>query len=62
MLFCAGTVDRGLEGDGLAFTIGRGNELWVAAIKALERLILGLRLDDLAHSWGFLASADGRHQ
>jgi L-fuconate dehydratase len=38
----------GLEGHGLTFTIGRGNELCVAAIKALEPLVLGLSLDELA--------------
>jgi L-fuconate dehydratase len=43
---------QGLEGHGLTFTIGRGNELCVAAIKALEPLILGQRLDDLAHDPG----------
>src|SRR5262245_6480542 len=36
-----------LEGHGLTFTIGRGNELCVAAIKALEPLILGLSLDEV---------------
>jgi len=31
----------GLEGHGLTFTIGRGNEIVVAAIKALEHLVVG---------------------
>ncbi len=39
---------QGLEGHGLTFTIGRGNELCVAAIKALAPLILGQRLEELA--------------
>jgi L-fuconate dehydratase len=43
---------QGLEGHGLTFTIGRGNELCVAAIKALEPLILGQRLADLVHDPG----------
>ena len=30
-----------LEGHGLTFTIGRGNELCVAAIKALKHLVVG---------------------
>src|SRR5215216_4383473 len=34
----------GLEGHGLTFTIGRGNELCVAAIQALKPLILGKTL------------------
>jgi L-fuconate dehydratase len=41
-----------LEGHGLTFTIGRGNELCVAAIKALEPLILGLSLDEVADDPG----------
>ena len=31
---------EGLEGHGLTFTIGRGNELCVAAIQALKPLVL----------------------
>jgi L-fuconate dehydratase len=36
---------RGLEGHGLTFTIGRGNELCVAAINALKPLVVGRRLE-----------------
>jgi L-fuconate dehydratase len=36
---------RGLEGHGLTFTIGRGNELCVAAIDALAPLITGRTLE-----------------
>jgi L-fuconate dehydratase len=43
---------RGLEGHGLTFTIGRGNELCVAAIKALEPLLLGQRLEALTSDLG----------
>src|SRR2546423_4960455 len=35
----------GLEGHGLTFTIGRGNELCVAAINALKPLVLGKTLE-----------------
>jgi L-fuconate dehydratase len=35
----------GLEGHGLTFTIGRGNEICCAAIDALEHLVVGLDLD-----------------
>jgi L-fuconate dehydratase len=46
---------RGLEGHGLTFTIGRGNELCVAAIHALAPLVVGLTLDvitaDMAGFW-----------
>jgi L-fuconate dehydratase len=39
-------TDRaGLFGHGLAFTIGRGNEVCCAAIRALEPLVVGLELD-----------------
>ena len=37
----------GLEGHGLTFTNGRGNELCVAAVNALARHVLGRRLDPL---------------
>jgi L-fuconate dehydratase len=40
-------TDAGLEGHGLTFTIGRGNELCVAAIKSLEHLVLGKSLDEI---------------
>jgi len=46
---------RALEGHGLTFTIGRGNELCVAAIRALAPLVTGLTLEeiktDLARFW-----------
>ena len=38
-------TDDGLEGHGLTFTIGRGNEICVAAIEALQPLVVGLDLD-----------------
>ena len=34
-------ADDGIEGHGLTFTIGRGNEVCVAAIEALEHLVVG---------------------
>ncbi|NML76566.1 L-fuconate dehydratase [Rhizobium sp. S-51] len=40
-----GTDAPGLEGHGLTFTIGRGNEICCAAIDALEHLVVGLDLD-----------------
>ena len=44
-----------LEGHGLTFTIGRGNELCVAAIKSLSHLVLGKTLEgftkDMGHFW-----------
>jgi L-fuconate dehydratase len=45
----------GLEGHGIAFTTGRGNELCVAAVEALRPLVVGRTLaaivDDFAAFW-----------
>ena len=38
----------GIEGHGLTFTIGRGNEVCVAAVRALEPLVVGRSLDEIA--------------
>jgi L-fuconate dehydratase len=46
------TDDPALEGHGLTFTIGRGNELCVAAIEALMPLVRGLSLDEIASDMG----------
>jgi L-fuconate dehydratase len=46
-------TDRaGLEGHGLTFTIGRGNELCVAACEALAPLVRGLTLEEIAADMG----------
>ena len=37
----------GLEGHGLTFTNGRGNEICVAAVHALKHHVVGRRLDDI---------------
>ena len=42
----------GLEGHGLTFTIGRGNELCVAAAEALSPLVVGLSLEEIAADMG----------
>ena len=50
----------GVEGHGLTFTIGRGNELCVAAIQALAPLVRGLTLEtitrDMCAIWRMLTS------
>src|SRR5512133_1352586 len=50
----------GLEGHGLTFTIGRGNELCVAAVHALAPLVSGLSLEavaaDMSGFWRRLTS------
>jgi L-fuconate dehydratase len=47
-----GTDRDGLEGHGLTFTIGRGNELCVAAVDALAPLVRGLTLESIAADMG----------
>ncbi|MEP5730412.1 MAG: L-fuconate dehydratase [Sulfitobacter sp.] len=45
-------TDSDIEGHGLTFTIGRGNEICVAAIEALKPLVIGLSLDWIAADMG----------
>lgn len=45
-------TDGDLQGDGLTFTIGRGNELCVAGIKSLEHLVVGRTLTSLVEDFG----------
>ena len=45
-------TDAGLEGHGLTFTIGRGNELCVAAIETLAAKAVGLELSSITSDWG----------
>lgn len=41
-----------LEGHGLTFTIGRGNELCVAAVRALESFVVGRTLEEITADMG----------
>jgi len=54
------TDKPGLEGHGLTFTIGRGNEICCAAIQAMEHLVVGLDLDwvseDMGRFWRTITS------
>jgi L-fuconate dehydratase len=56
-------ADGGLEGHGMTFTTGRGNELCVAAIQSLAHLVIGRSLEsvtaDLAAFWSTLVD-DGQ--
>src|SRR5919112_1946861 len=45
-------TDGGLEGHGFTFTIGRGNELCVAAIRALAPLVEGRTLESFTRDMG----------
>ena len=42
----------GCEGHGLAFTIGRGNDLVVAAIEPLAAKVVGRSLSSITENWG----------
>jgi L-fuconate dehydratase len=46
------TDSPGLEGHGLTFTIGRGNELCVAAIHSLAPFVVGQRLEEIVADFG----------
>jgi len=50
--YCILHTDDGIEGHGLTFTIGRGNELCVAAIRALAPLIEGKTLESFTENMG----------
>jgi L-fuconate dehydratase len=45
-------TDAKLEGHGLTFTIGRGNELCVAAVEALKPLVVGRTLESFISDMG----------
>ncbi|GAA3148085.1 L-fuconate dehydratase [Streptomyces rectiviolaceus] len=47
-------ADDGLEGHGFTFTIGRGNDVQVAAIEALRHHVLGRSVDELCADPGTL--------
>ncbi|GAB4090962.1 L-fuconate dehydratase [Hydrogenophaga soli] len=54
------TDDPTLQGHGLTFTIGRGNEVCCAAIEAMRHLVVGLDMDwvveDMGRFWRFITS------
>ncbi len=56
-------ADDGLEGHGLTFTLGRGNELCVGAVEALRPFVVGRSLGDIAADMaGFWRSLTGESQ
>ncbi len=56
-------TDGDLEGHGLTFTIGRGNEVCAAAIHAYRHLVVGRRLDDITNDFaGFWHTLAGDSQ
>lgn len=46
------TDQSNLSGNGITFTIGRGNEICVAAIEAMRPLIVGQDLDEITNDMG----------
>ena len=50
--YCVIETSDGPVGHGMTFTIGRGNDLCVAAIHQLGGLLIGFELDDLRSSMG----------
>jgi L-fuconate dehydratase len=57
------TNDFSLKGHGLTFTLGRGNELCVAAIKSLSQLLIGKDMDEItADMAGFWRMITGDSQ
>lgn len=54
------TDQTGLEGHGLTFTIGRGNEICCVAIEAMRHLVVGLDMDwvaeDMGRFWRYMTS------
>ena len=56
-------TDGGLEGHGLTFTVGRGNEVCAAAIEAFRHLVVGRELREITSGFGaFWHSLAGESQ
>jgi L-fuconate dehydratase len=55
---------EGLEGHGLTFTIGRGNEICVAAVRSLQHFVVGRSLkeltDDMGAFWRQITTGDSQ--
>ena len=55
---------QGLAGHGLTFTIGRGNEICVTAVKSLAALVVGATLEeifaDMGGLWRYVTAGDSQ--
>ena len=47
-------ANSGIEGHGLTFTIGRGNEICVAAVNSLAPFVVGKTLEEITGDMGGL--------
>ncbi|MAE67603.1 MAG: fuconate dehydratase [Phycisphaeraceae bacterium] len=57
------TEVSGLAGDGIAFTLGRGNEICVAMIEALREIVIGRTVEDIfanMHEFWMALANDGQ--
>ena len=45
-------TDEGVEGHGITFTLGRGNELCLAAVQSMAPLFIGISLDEIKENMG----------
>src|SRR5687767_7104135 len=56
-------TDTGLEGHGLTFTIGRGNDICAMAIHSFQHLVVGRKVEDITRDMGvFWRSLAGESQ
>src|SRR5579885_2029556 len=56
-------TDGGISGHGMTFTLGRGNEVCIAAIRALEPFVLGASLESIVEDMaGFWRRLSGESQ
>jgi L-fuconate dehydratase len=56
-------TDAGIEGHGLTFTIGRGNDICAAAIEAYRPFVVGRRLEEITSDFaGFWRALAGESQ
>lgn len=58
---CKLIADNGKEGVGLAFTLGKGNELVCKAIEYLSEILIGKDLDEITNNWGSLSRQISDH-
>ena len=59
----AHTSKQGLEGHGMTFTLGRGNEVIMKCVEAFVPLVVGKTLGSIVQDWvGFVTSLTAESQ